>query len=51
MPILALTATAQSEDRQACLDAGMDGYLAKPLDRAHLIEAIERFKTASAVGA
>jgi PAS domain S-box-containing protein len=51
VPILALTANAQSEDRQACLDAGMDGYLVKPLDRAHLIAAIERFGTASAVGA
>jgi PAS domain S-box-containing protein len=51
MPILALTANAQSEDRQACLDAGMDGYLVKPLDRAHLVEAIERLGTASTVGA
>jgi PAS domain S-box-containing protein len=39
--ILALTATAQSEDREACLAAGMDGLLVKPLDRERLREALE----------
>jgi len=31
MPVVALTANAFDEDRQACLDAGMDGHLTKPL--------------------
>jgi PAS domain S-box-containing protein len=39
--MLALTATAQSEDREACLEAGMDGLLIKPLDRERLREALD----------
>jgi signal transduction histidine kinase/CheY-like chemotaxis protein len=39
--MLALTANAQSEDRDACLAAGMDGLLVKPLDRERLREAFE----------
>ena len=38
---LALTANAQAEDREACLAAGMDGFLVKPLDRERLREALE----------
>ena len=39
--MLALTANAQSEDREACLAAGMDGLLVKPLDRERLREALD----------
>ncbi len=38
--VIALTASAQAEDRQRCLDAGMNGFLAKPLDPAALAYAI-----------
>jgi signal transduction histidine kinase/CheY-like chemotaxis protein len=38
--MLALTANAQSVDREACLAAGMDGLLVKPLDRERLCEAL-----------
>jgi CheY-like chemotaxis protein len=39
-PILALTANTLVEDRYACFEAGMDGFLIKPLDRDKLAEAI-----------
>jgi CheY-like chemotaxis protein len=39
-PILALTANTLVEDRYACFEAGMDGFLVKPLDREKLEEAI-----------
>jgi CheY-like chemotaxis protein len=39
-PIVALTAGAYADDRDACLEAGMDSFLVKPLDRERLAEAI-----------
>jgi len=39
-PILALTADALPERRDACLAAGIDGFLTKPLDRERLVAAL-----------
>jgi PAS domain S-box-containing protein len=39
-PILALTANTLVEDRYACFEAGMDGFLIKPIDREKLTEAL-----------
>ncbi len=41
VPIIALTAHAMAGDHQRCLDAGMNGYLAKPLDIEQLIKTVE----------
>tara|TARA_R110002072_G_scaffold10726_15_gene49667 strand:+ start:1007 stop:3277 length:2271 start_codon:yes stop_codon:yes gene_type:complete len=41
VPILAMTANPMDDNRQACLAAGMDGFIAKPIDRALMIETID----------
>ena len=50
-PILALTANTLVEDRYACFEAGMDGFLIKPLDRDKLAEAIASLAAARHVAA
>jgi signal transduction histidine kinase/CheY-like chemotaxis protein len=40
VPVLAVTAEAAPEEVRACLAAGMDGHVAKPIDRAALLESI-----------
>lgn len=42
VPIIALTAYASRSDMQACLDAGMNGYLTKPVDKNALFAALAR---------
>ncbi len=41
--VVALTAHAMAEDRQLCLDAGMDDYLTKPLEPRALLTILERY--------
>ena len=41
IPIIALTAHAMKGDREACITAGMDGYISKPVNPAELMAMIE----------
>ncbi len=50
-PIIALTANAFDEDRDACITAGMDGFLPKPLDRERLEAALATVKPAASLAA
>jgi CheY-like chemotaxis protein len=42
VPIVAMTAHAMKGDRERCLAAGMDAYVAKPVAKRDLLEAIAR---------
>lgn len=42
IPIIAMTAHAMNGDRERCLQAGMDAYISKPVQPAHLVATIEK---------
>ena len=42
LPVVAMTAHAMTGDRERCMQAGMNGYLSKPVQPAHLITTVER---------
>ncbi len=50
-PVLAVTASALPEQVAACRDAGMDGHLAKPIDREMLLAAVARLAAGQAAPA
>ena len=42
LPIVAMTAHAMNGDRERCLQAGMNSYVSKPVQPAHLVSVIEK---------
>jgi signal transduction histidine kinase/CheY-like chemotaxis protein len=48
--IFALTAYAMAGDRERCLAAGMDGYIAKPIRKSDLLDALARVRPAQVYG-
>jgi len=44
IPVVALTACVFQEDQDRCREAGMDGYLAKPVERDELRKAIAQWR-------
>ncbi len=43
VPIVAMTANAFREDAEACINAGMNGHISKPVDVSELVGTLERF--------
>jgi PAS domain S-box-containing protein len=43
IPIIAITAHAMKDDKQKCLDGGMDDYIPKPVSRQALIDLVNKF--------
>ncbi|MDY6904512.1 MAG: ATP-binding protein [Thermodesulfobacteriota bacterium] len=43
IPIIAMTAHVMSSDREECINAGMDGYIAKPIDPFLLMRELEKW--------
>jgi two-component system sensor histidine kinase/response regulator len=45
VPIVAMTANAMSGDRDTCIAAGMDDYIAKPVSKETMRDVVERWVT------
>jgi two-component system sensor histidine kinase/response regulator len=48
LPVIAMTANAMQGDREMCLQAGMDGYVSKPVNTAHMVAEMDRVLGTSA---
>lgn len=43
IPIIALTANAMAEDKEACIQSGMDDFLSKPINMNELVSCLEKY--------
>ncbi len=48
LPIVAMTAYAMNGDRERCIDAGMNGYVSKPVHSTHLLDTVGQYISPSA---
>ncbi len=44
IPVIGLTASARKEDEQSCYDAGMDGFLTKPINKDKFVETLNSYR-------
>ncbi|HET9820673.1 MAG TPA: response regulator [Burkholderiaceae bacterium] len=51
VPVVAMTAAVLNDDRAACVEAGMNGFVGKPVERAQLQQAIDEVLPAGRSGA
>ncbi len=49
IPILAMTAHAMTGDKERCLEAGMNGYISKPVQPEHLLNIVDEYLVQKAV--
>jgi CheY-like chemotaxis protein len=49
VPIIALTASAMNEDKQECLESGMDDYMSKPFNPEELMRTVQAAPSSFAV--
>ena len=51
LPIIAMTARAMDGDREDCMQAGMNSFVSKPINREHLLRVIEGFSATHSASA